>query len=210
MKIKLLTLLVCCLGLSTVQAQTEKKIEKEVKVEVQVEEKDGKKQVLIIKEEGGKKTKEVIELDGDADLDKEISKVIEVRVDAESGKEEMIIVVDEERIQKEGENVFIIDSESKDGKHKMLWVEDESVKMVQESEMELKFEFDSMEEMKSYNWDGLTDLAASFEEDASLSIEIEVEEAEGSEIELKFTGQSSEMKSIVDKIKKMVAFLSAQ
>ena len=210
MKIKLLTLLICCLGLSTVQAQKEIKIEKEVKVEVQVEEKDGKKQIVIIKEEGGKKTKEVIELDRDADLDNEIAKVIEVRVDAETGKEEMIIMVDEEHIQKDGENVFIIDSESKEGKHKMLWVEDESVKMVQKSEMELKFEFDSMEELKSYNWDGLTELAASFEEDASLSIEIEVEEAEGSEIELKFSGQSSEMKSMVDKIKKMVAFLSAQ
>ena len=106
MKIKLLTLLVCCLGLSTVQAQKEIKIEKEIKVEVQLEEKDGKKQVVIIKEEGGKKTKEVIELDGDADLDKEISKVLEVRVDAESGKEEMIIVVDEEHMEEQGDRNF--------------------------------------------------------------------------------------------------------
>ena len=52
MKIKLLTLIICCLGISTMQAQTEKKMEKEVKIEVQVEEKDGKKQVVIIKEEG--------------------------------------------------------------------------------------------------------------------------------------------------------------
>lgn len=209
MKIKLLTLIICCLGISTMQAQTEKKMEKEVKIEVQVEEKDGKKQVVIIKEEGGEKTKEVIELDADADLDKEISKVIEVRVDAESGKKEMIIMVDDERIKKDGENVFIIDSESKEAKHKMLWVEDESMKMVKESEMEFKFEFDSMEDLKIYKWDGLTELASSFEQDASLSIEIEVEE-EGSEIELKFRGKSSEMKSMVDKIKKTVAFLSAQ